>query len=157
MLVRVVRRVRVVVRDVGDDSEAAALHPARREDLVRRAAELVGPALHHDDVETVAFASFLTYSPRGDTTEIRWAKNFVIALKEDRLLSRGETSSALVARRLHERDDVPFADAFLGAYFALVPVSRSPRRPSSPRKTVRKRVLTSRASYSRSRYRCRPT
>lgn len=73
------------------------------------------------------FAAFLTYCPR-DTSAIRVAKNFVVRLKENRV-ARGnsETASALVARRLRERDDVDFR-GFLGPDVALVPVPRSSLR-----------------------------
>jgi hypothetical protein len=55
------------------------------------------------------------------------ARAFVIALKENRRTPGGigETAPARVARRLRERDDVPFVDAFLGPDTALVPVPRS--------------------------------
>lgn len=55
------------------------------------------------------------------------ARAFVIALKENRRARGGigETAPARVARRLRERNDVPFVDAFLGSDAALVPVPRS--------------------------------
>ena len=73
---------------------------------------------------SLAFASFLAYTPRGDTAAIRLAKNFVIALKENRMAG-SETAAARVARRLRERTDVPFTEQVLSADRALVPIPRS--------------------------------
>jgi hypothetical protein len=73
----------------------------------------------------LAYASFLACCPRGDTDAIRKAKNFVLALKENRVLATGETASARVARRLRERDDVASVTAFLDAETTLVPIPRS--------------------------------
>lgn len=71
----------------------------------------------------VPFASFLAYCPRGDTQEIRRARNFMLRLKENRVV-RDEAAAVLVARRLRERAE-PFTREFLGEDAALVPVPRS--------------------------------
>lgn len=71
------------------------------------------------------FASFLSYVPRA-SGQLAAAKNFVVALKENRASApTGETASVRVARRLRERDDVPFVETFLGGDRVLVPVPRS--------------------------------
>jgi len=62
----------------------------------------------------LAYATLLTYCPRGNTDAIRDAKNFVLMLKENRAgRATGETASARVARRLRERDDVAEVVEFL--------------------------------------------
>lgn len=71
----------------------------------------------------LAFASFLAYCPRGDTAEIRLARNFMLRLKANRV-SREETAAGLVARRLRERQE-SFVMEFLDARTSLVPMPRS--------------------------------
>ncbi len=73
------------------------------------------------------FASFLSYSPKGETKEAARARDVVRQVKEGRIIrtDRGDVSAAAyVARRLRE---IPhgFAPDFLGADRALVPVPRS--------------------------------
>lgn len=71
----------------------------------------------------LSFASFLAYCPRGDTDEIKRAKNFARLLKENRVI-RDETASARVARRMRERAE-PLAAELLGPNVTLVPMPRS--------------------------------
>lgn len=76
------------------------------------------------------FASFLTYCPRGDTTEIKRSQDLVRQLKENKVVgpsgSGAESTAHRVARRLRERNE-SLAQTFLGADAALVPVPRSAR------------------------------
>ncbi len=73
------------------------------------------------------FASFLSYSPRGETNEAARSRNFVLQLKEGKILStdRGEMPAAAYAARRIRETPLEFKGEFLGAGSALVPVPRS--------------------------------
>jgi len=71
----------------------------------------------------LAFASFLAYCPRGDTQEIKRARNFMRSLKGNQFV-RDEAASSMVARRLRERRE-SFIEDFLGKNAVLIPVPRS--------------------------------
>lgn len=72
----------------------------------------------------VAFASLVTYCPRGDGAEIRKSQTLMRQLKGNRMLLRAESAAAFVSRRLREMSP-PSVIAFLASDVALVPVPRS--------------------------------
>lgn len=71
----------------------------------------------------VAFASLVTYCPRGEGAEIRKSQTLMRQLKDNRML-RAESAAAFVSRRLREMSP-PAVIPFLAPDVALVPVPRS--------------------------------
>ncbi len=71
----------------------------------------------------IAFASLVTYCPRGEGAEIRKSQTLMRQLKDNRML-RAESAAAFVSRRVREMSP-PTIVPFLGPDVALVPVPRS--------------------------------
>jgi len=74
----------------------------------------------------ITFGSFLVYAPRGTSELSRRAKQFVRALKEERLIgSPPKSPSEFAAKRLAEERAGGILDEVFGAAPILVPVPRS--------------------------------
>jgi hypothetical protein len=71
----------------------------------------------------LAFASLVTYCPRGDGDEIRRSQTLMRQLKSNRML-RHESAAAFVSRRLREMSPSEIVP-FLSREVALLPVPRS--------------------------------
>jgi len=71
----------------------------------------------------IAFASLVTYCPRGEGAEIRKSQTLMRQLKDNRML-RSESAADFVGRRLREMSP-PAVVPFLAPDVALVPVPRS--------------------------------
>jgi phosphoribosylpyrophosphate synthetase len=74
----------------------------------------------------ITFGSFLVYAPRGTSELSRRAKQFVRALKEERLIGvPPQSPSEYAARRLADERRHSILDEFFGSNPLLVPVPRS--------------------------------
>ncbi len=80
----------------------------------------------------IAFASYLTYDPRGDSDEARKSRDFTYSVKQDGSVGTIRTIDGIIERILFRLEQFPFLRDFLNPKATLIPMPRSaPLKPST--------------------------